>query len=350
MVAVCIFGSSESEWYSHSIAETFSKAGHKTYLVGESDQYLGTKNEFLTHEKVFCLIPLCSFYIITSHSENVREKIEILTNSVGDPNGRVVVIESPVPVGFTRKNGKSLVNAGFKLCYSPRIHTESAIKIIAGIDQQSAVELAKFYNTVFPSVHAVSSLEVAEAGRLLVGIYRATNFSLANEFKTICDDLNINIYEVVDVATKCGGTRFHPFVPWVGIGGDSAEDPIRALSVVRTPIIKTVSNHVVTRPKDVVENIKHRGKILIVGVGHKPHSFIWKSSPVNEFIANLECNNVHFWDPYIPYGYPFAKSIGFEDAIEESWDHIFVMHPYVLSAWKGLPHVTYFCQIQTFDL
>jgi hypothetical protein len=136
----------------------------------------------------------------------------------------------------------------------------------------------------------------------------------------------------------------------VGVGGDIAEDPFRCTTLVNTPVIKAVSNHVIFKPRRVAEKVRAaaEGRTLVVGLGHEPYSSSWESSPVVEFIRNLNSSDIYYWDPYVGPGFAEAKFIPFEDAAEEEWDAVFVFHPYVLSAWKEMDGVHFFCQTETF--
>ena len=64
----------------------------------------------------------------------------------------------------------------------------------------------------------VSSPRVAEMVKLLENTFRAVNIGLVNEIALMCDQLGIDVWEVVDAAkTKPFG--FMPFYPGPGLGG-----------------------------------------------------------------------------------------------------------------------------------
>ena len=64
----------------------------------------------------------------------------------------------------------------------------------------------------------VSSMEVAEACKILENTYRAVNIALVNELKMLYDKLGIDVWEVIDAAkTKPFG--FQAFYPGPGLGG-----------------------------------------------------------------------------------------------------------------------------------
>ena len=67
-------------------------------------------------------------------------------------------------------------------------------------------------------INTAKSIKVAEASKLLENIYRSINIALINELKIACHHLNLNIYEIIDLAsTKPFG--FSEFRPGPGVGG-----------------------------------------------------------------------------------------------------------------------------------
>ena len=114
----------------------------------------------------------------------------------------------------------------FFLAYSPERedpgnpdYTAAGIpKVIGGYDTAS-LELAQLlYSQAIVRVIPVSSLEVAEACKILENTYRAVNIALVNELKMLYDRMGIDVWEVIDAAkTKPFG--FQAFYPGPGLGG-----------------------------------------------------------------------------------------------------------------------------------
>ena len=64
----------------------------------------------------------------------------------------------------------------------------------------------------------VSSVEVAEATKLLENIFRSVNIALVNEMKVLFEKMGFNVWEVINAAkTKPFG--YMPFYPGPGLGG-----------------------------------------------------------------------------------------------------------------------------------
>jgi len=147
--------------------------------------------------------------------------------------GSVVVFESTVYPGLTREFcGPRLAAASglkrgidFKLGYSPeRINPgdkqhrlETIVKIVAGEDPETLDRVALVYSRIVDAgVYRASSLEVAEAAKVIENTQRDLNIALMNELAIIFDRLGISTNEVLEAA----GTKwnFLPFTPGL-VGG-----------------------------------------------------------------------------------------------------------------------------------
>jgi UDP-N-acetyl-D-glucosamine/UDP-N-acetyl-D-galactosamine dehydrogenase len=147
--------------------------------------------------------------------------------------GAVVVFESTVYPGLTREVcGPLLARASglrqgidFKLGYSPerinpgdRQHRlETITKIVAGEDAETLERVAAVYGElVTAGLHRASSIEVAEAAKVIENTQRDLNIALMNELAIIFDRLGIPTMEVL----KAAGTKwnFLPFTPGL-VGG-----------------------------------------------------------------------------------------------------------------------------------
>jgi len=147
--------------------------------------------------------------------------------------GSVVVFESTVYPGLTREFcGPRLATASglrqgidFKLGYSPeRINPgdkqhrlETIVKIVAGEDSETLERVARVYERIVDvGVYRASSLEVAEAAKVIENTQRDLNIALMNELAIIFDRLGIPTKEVLEAA----GTKwnFLPFTPGL-VGG-----------------------------------------------------------------------------------------------------------------------------------
>ena len=113
----------------------------------------------------------------------------------------------------------------FKLAYSPeRINPgdkqhrlETIVKIVAGEDEETLERVAAVYSRIVEAgIYRASSLEVAEAAKVIENTQRDLNIALMNELAIIFDRLGISTKEVLQAA----GTKwnFLPFTPGL-VGG-----------------------------------------------------------------------------------------------------------------------------------
>src|SRR6201993_4733840 len=148
-------------------------------------------------------------------------------------NGSVVVFESPVYPALPREICGPLLakasgleqGAGFKLGYSPerinpgdRQHRlETIVKIAAGEDPETLERVAAVYGLIVEAgLYRASSIEVAEAAKVIENTQRDLNIALMNELAIIFDRLGIPTKEGLEAA----GTKwnFLPFTPGL-VGG-----------------------------------------------------------------------------------------------------------------------------------
>jgi UDP-N-acetyl-D-galactosamine dehydrogenase len=147
--------------------------------------------------------------------------------------GSAVVFESTVYPGLTREVCGPLLAAAsgleqgvdFKLGYSPeRINPgdkehrlETIVKIVAGQDAETLDRVAAIYGLIIEAgIYRASSIEVAEAAKVIENTQRDLNIALMNELAIIFDRLGIPTKEVLEAArTKW---NFLPFTPGL-VGG-----------------------------------------------------------------------------------------------------------------------------------
>jgi UDP-N-acetyl-D-galactosamine dehydrogenase len=147
--------------------------------------------------------------------------------------GSVIVFESTVYPGLTREFCGPLLAAAsgfkqgvdFKLGYSPeRINPgdkqhrlETIVKIVAGEDEETLERVAGVYGCIVEAgIYRASSLEVAEAAKVIENTQRDLNIALMNELAIIFDRLGIPTKEVLQAAST--KWNFLPFTPGL-VGG-----------------------------------------------------------------------------------------------------------------------------------
>ena len=247
--------------------------------------------------------------------------------------GQLIVLESTTYPGTTREVVKPLLEAhrqvsgrDFFLTYSPERedpgnaqYEMSKIPKIVGGDGEEACRVAcALYDQLVTRTVAVSTLETAEATKLLENVFRAVNIALVNELKIIYDALGIDVWEVIDAA-KSKPFGFMPFYPGPGLGGHCIPiDPfylswqahkhgVPARLIEAAGEINTgMPDYVLGRASDALkirfDRALNHSRALIVGLAYKKNIDDTRESPSLRLIDLLERAGarVDFYDPYVP--------------------------------------------------
>jgi len=152
------------------------------------------------------------------------------SRSVGEnlKRGAVVCYESTVYPGATEevcipileKHSGLKWKQDFFVGYSPerinpgdKAHTLARIvKVVAGDDSETLDQVAALYQSVVTAgVHRASSINVAEAAKVIENTQRDLNIALMNELAIIFERLNLDTTEVLEAAgTKWNFLKFKP--------------------------------------------------------------------------------------------------------------------------------------------
>ncbi len=247
--------------------------------------------------------------------------------------GQIIILESTTYPGTTReillpmlestglKEGKD-----FYLAFSPEridpgnkaYKTENTPKIVGGISEKST-KIAKFlYDQAIEEVIPVSSASAAEMVKLLENTFRIVNIALVNEIATLCDKLDLSIWEIIDAAkTKPYG--YMAFYPGPGCGGHCIPvDPLYLSWKAKehgfeTKFIDLASSVNDAMPQYVIEKLEkilsarkktiNNSKILIIGVAYKKNVKDLRESPAIAIMSLLGKRGAElsYYDPYFPF-------------------------------------------------
>lgn len=182
------------------------------------------------------VITICVPTPLDKNRNPITEYIEnVVDNSLPFiRRGQLLILESTTYPGTTeeiilpRIEGRGFtVGEDFFLAFSPervdpgnkRYKVANTPKVVGGVTPR-CTELARalYEEIVEGEVHTVSSPRVAEMEKLLENVFRVVNISLVNELACLCEQMGIDIWEVIEAAkTKPFG--FMPFYPGPGLGG-----------------------------------------------------------------------------------------------------------------------------------
>lgn len=165
-------------------------------------------------------------------------------------------------------------------------------------------------------VHTVSSVEAAEATKLIENTFRALNLAFANEMAGVAKHYGLDIVELVNAAaTKPYGFLAH--YPGAGVGGHCIPvDPYYLLAPlaeagVPTPVAATAMRRVQARPAEIagraLEVLAGRmipaaaARVLVVGMAYKPGVADYRGSPAAHIAGHLIQRgvNVDYYDPLV---------------------------------------------------
>jgi UDP-N-acetyl-D-glucosamine dehydrogenase len=192
---------------------------------------------------------------------------------------------------------------------------------VAGISPKAS-ELAKFFYSKFiDEVFICSSVEIAEFSKLLENSFRLINISFINEMAILCNQLDIDISEVIQAASS-KPYGFMPFYPSLGAGGHCIPvDPLylkdRAQRVgVPTAMIDLADQINRDMPKYYVNQaeIKLNGlnekRILVIGVAYKPNVSDTRETSASYLIQGLRDKGAQvFWHDELVMEWNGEKSV-----------------------------------------
>jgi UDP-N-acetyl-D-glucosamine dehydrogenase len=246
--------------------------------------------------------------------------------------GQLVVLESTTHPTTTRVNVLPVLEAsGLKcgtdyfLAFSPEredpgnphFQASTIPKVVGGFDAVSGDLACAMYSHAVVKVIRVSSMEVAEACKILENTYRAVNIALVNELKVLYDKLGIDVWEVIDAAkTKPFG--FQAFYPGPGLGGHCIPiDPFYLTWLARkhgeqTRFIELAGEINTHMPEYVVNRLGeflndqrkpiNGSKVAILGMAYKKDVDDPRESPSFELMKLLRERgaDLTYNDPHVP--------------------------------------------------
>ena len=199
---------------------------------------------------------------------------------------------------------------------NPQYGLRNVPKLVGGIDETSTDLMEAFYSTFITKVVRMSSPRAAEMAKLMENTYRHINIALANEMAILANDLDIDIWEVIEgAATKPFG--FQAFYPGPGWGGhcipvDPAYLSWRVRQMGATAHFVELARQINERmPIYVVERLAgilnregkslNGAKVLVLGVTYKMDVADVRESPALSIVKRLMKSqaDVSFHDPFV---------------------------------------------------
>lgn len=230
--------------------------------------------------------------------------------------GDLVMLESTSPVGTTRAITQLLAElrpelrfpdtygeeADILVAYSPervlpgKILTElvNNDRSIGGLSQKSSERAAELYSSFVTGKLFITQPEIAELVKLTENAFRDVNIAFANELAAVCQELSLNVWEVIELANR--HPRVNILQPGPGVGGhciavdphfiiDAAPNSTRLIRAART--INSERPLAVVRDIETLLDGRRNQTIACLGLSFKPDIDDMRESPAVEIVKLL---------------------------------------------------------------
>jgi UDP-N-acetyl-D-mannosaminuronic acid dehydrogenase len=262
------------------------------------------------------------------HTENDEHKpdlsyIESAAKAIAPvlEKGNLVILESTSPVGATEKLAGWLKQARPDLSFPQDVGENADInvahcpervlpgyvlqelvsndRVIGGISSVCSEKAASLYKTFVRGECIITNARTAEMAKLTENSFRDVNIAFANELSTICDKLNINVWELTKLANR------HPRVNILnsgpGVGGHCiAVDPWfivdscpeQALLIKQARLTNDAKPHyVIKQIREAADQFK-RPVIACLGLAFKADIDDLRESPALQIVTALSEDNI----------------------------------------------------------
>lgn len=245
--------------------------------------------------------------------------------------GDLLILESTSPVGTTEKVVEWLSilrgdlifpkdDAGecdVNVAYCPeRVLPGNIVKelvendrVIGGVSKRCAERAADLYKIFVDGQCTLSNARTAEMAKLTENACRDVQIAFANELSMVCDDLDIDVWELISLANK--HPRINILSPGPGVGGHCiAVDPwfIVSRSPEHAKIIHTARQVNLHKTQWAVNKIKtslaeisislnkpvSRLNIAFLGLSFKPNIDDLRESPAMEVVNRISDFGVQY--------------------------------------------------------
>jgi UDP-N-acetyl-D-glucosamine dehydrogenase len=332
----------EGTSYNDSVSDQFIRKSVQT------EQFVPTTDESSLDEVDIILI--CVPTPLNEDRTPDLEYIEQAARTTRDhlQTNQLIVLESTTYPGTTEELlvpilEESGLDAGrdFYVAYAPEridpgnqeYKTDNTPRVVGGLNDTSTLIARDFYQEITVGVVSVDRPREAEATKLLENIYRSINIALVNELKELFQDMDVNIWNVIEAAkTKPFG--FEAFYPGPGLGGHCLPiDPYllawKARQVGQEARMVELAGEINTgMPEHIVRRIDRAlsdrnmslstSDILVLGAAYKENVGDLRESPALALFNLLEGAGAHvdYHDPHVPEIKPSRNYSGEKTSID----------------------------------
>lgn len=182
-------------------------------------------------------------------------------------------------------------------------------RIIGGMTPECVEAGKKVYGTFVQGEMIETNAKTAEMSKLMENTYRDLNIALANELAMVCNNLDINVLEVIKMANKHPRVNIH--LPGPGVGGHClAVDPyfIIAKDPETTTLIqegrkinRSMPQYVIEESKKILNEV-NGNKIVVFGLTYKGDVDDVRESPAFDIYNELRKETdleIEAYDPHV---------------------------------------------------
>lgn len=223
--------------------------------------------------------------------------------------GNLVVLESTSPVGTVDQLMAPILAASgleigreLYLGHSPERVIPGRIlyelvhnsRIAGGINEESAQRIAELYRSFVQGEIYTTDSRTAEMAKLTENTFRDVNIALANELARICEQQNINVWELIELCNKHPRVNIHQ--PGPGVGGHCIavdpwfiveKEPQTARLIHQARLINdSMPAHVLERALELLQGLD-QPQVAVLGVTYKPDVDDMRESPILQLIQGL---------------------------------------------------------------
>ena len=167
-------------------------------------------------------------------------------------------------------------------------------RIIGTLNGEAGERARALYELFCEGEFLMTDARTAEMAKLTENAYRDVNIAFANELSMISDGLDINVWELIELANH--HPRVNILQPGPGVGGHCiAVDPwfIVATAPERSSLIRTAREVNDAKPDFVIDKLLPQAKrindvqIAALGLAFKPNIDDLRESPARQIVGSL---------------------------------------------------------------
>jgi UDP-N-acetyl-D-mannosaminuronic acid dehydrogenase len=194
-------------------AQLVKSAGLEVFGYDISDKAVsGAKEQGINASVDWQDIPPCEAYLICvstllkANQPDISPVFDIAQKIASStPNNAILSIESTVYPGICRRLGNEIIKSRLKIVHVPHRywagdpvnHGARQLRVIGGINEESLKAGLKLYRDILDvPLHVCSSIEVAEACKIVENTHRYMLIAYSEDIRMLCEEANIDFEKV----------------------------------------------------------------------------------------------------------------------------------------------------------